>query len=179
MRRSLSVNATYDGVVRAPWSFAMISTLRHTKRTRHTFVSLRSRARARPRAIAHPPPGRPTSRAPRRILQFNTRPSEAARTSKKLRKMCRRLAPISRLPSLATPHRARPRHRSLARISFSRFIASPPSFASNRARPRRDRSRNAAPRNAHRVSPRCDRHRASSRRVASRRAPVVLPDADA
>jgi len=26
MRRSLSVKATYDGVVRLPWSFAMIST---------------------------------------------------------------------------------------------------------------------------------------------------------
>jgi hypothetical protein len=27
MRRSESVKATYDGVVRLPWSFAMISTL--------------------------------------------------------------------------------------------------------------------------------------------------------
>ncbi len=35
MRRSLSVKATYDGVVRLPMSLAMISTLRERKGAHH------------------------------------------------------------------------------------------------------------------------------------------------
>jgi hypothetical protein len=42
MRRSESVNATYEGVVRAPWSLAMISTLSwcHRREGRETRVFL-------------------------------------------------------------------------------------------------------------------------------------------
>lgn len=43
MRRSVSVNATYDGVVRFPWSLAMISTLRKSSRLWHYTDFPRSR----------------------------------------------------------------------------------------------------------------------------------------
>ena len=46
MRRSESVKATYEGVVRLPWSLAMISTLQEGENTERT-VSLRVRERRR------------------------------------------------------------------------------------------------------------------------------------
>merc|ERR1719265_2235228 len=48
IKRSVSVNATYDGVVRLPWSLAMMSTLLFFQTPTHEYVVPRSMPTAFP-----------------------------------------------------------------------------------------------------------------------------------
>merc|ERR1719388_183424 len=53
IKRSVSVKATYDGVVRLPWSFAMISTPSFFQTPTHEYVVPRSMPTAVFFAMAH------------------------------------------------------------------------------------------------------------------------------
>lgn len=136
----------------------------HASHIRQSSLS-RSRAPSRDRPT---PPRRPTSRASRRVIQFNTRPSEAARTSKKLRKMVSTAradlaSPVARdraspapAPPFARAYFLLASHRVTVVVRVESRAPAPRSFAAHR-------------RNAHRAPSARDAIVAvASRRVARR-----------
>ena len=133
MRRSLSVKATYDGVVRLPMSLAMISTLRERKGAHRNFslVSPRHPRRRPSRASSSPSSRFPRSVAMRsravaaetpRASRPRPVPSTTDRTNEKHTKKNTRIArSLARVPRrIAFDHRAS--IVSLAAIRIARFI---------------------------------------------------------
>ena len=130
MRRSLSVKATYDGVVRLPMSLAMISTLRERKTRASKFLfrqssssSSSSIARVIIPIIAFPALGRnEISRGCRNHANVATRPRTVPRTTdrtKNTQKNTRIARSLARVPRrIAADHRA-----SIVSLAAIRIIA--------------------------------------------------------
>ena len=136
MRRSLSVKATYDGVVRLPMSLAMISTLRERKSAHHIppLVSPRHPRRRPSRASRHHPHHRVSRARSRRDLarsppkrrerrdSTSNRPPDDRPNEKHTKKHAYRAFPRARPAS----HRLRPpRVHRLSPPSSSRLHRSP------------------------------------------------------
>lgn len=165
MRRSLSVKATYDGVVRLPMSLAMISTLRERKQAyqNSSLVSPRHPRRRPSRASSSPSSRFPRSVAMRsRAVAAETprasppRPSTPRRPTERTKNTHKKTR-LSRVPSRASrvaspPTTARPSSLS-------------PPFASSRASSIATGVKKNAPRSIH--------------RARNSNAPIVLPDTDA
>ena len=111
MRRSLSVKATYDGVVRLPMSLAMISTLRERKQAyqNSSLVSPRHPRRRPSRASSSPSSRFPRSVAMREISRGRRR--NAARVATRPRPVPPPLRTTDR-----TTHTQKKTTRSLARV---------------------------------------------------------------
>ncbi len=170
MRRSLSVKATYDGVVRLPMSLAMISTLRERKEAHQnsSLVSPRHPRRRPSRASSSPSSRFPRSVAMRsravaaetpRASRPRPVPSTTDRTNEKHTKKTR----ASRVPSRAS--------RVASPSTTARPSSLSPPFASRASSSIATGEREKRPM-------RCARVR-SIHRAPNSNAPIVLPDTDA
>ena len=132
MRRSLSVKATYDGVVRLPMSLAMISTLRERKEVHQnsSLVSPRHPRRRPSRASSSPSSRFPRSVAMRsRAVAAETprasppRPSTPRRPTERTKNTHKKNTLIARSPA-RVPRRITADHRaSIVALAAIRIIA--------------------------------------------------------
>lgn len=132
MRRSLSVKATYDGVVRLPMSLAMISTLRERKQAyqNSSLVSPRHPRRRPSRASSSPSSRFPRSVAMRsRAVAAETprasppRPSTPRRPTERTKNTHKKNTLIARSPA-RVPRRITADHRaSIVALAAIRIIA--------------------------------------------------------
>ena len=167
MRRSLSVKATYDGVVRLPMSLAMISTLRERKEAHQnsSLVSPRHPRRRPSRASSSPSSRFPRSVAMRsRAVAAETpraspprpstprRPNDRTKNTQKNTRIARSLARVPR--RITTDHRA----------SIVSLAAIPIACIVDRSPPRGERKTPDAMLRAN---------------DPNSNAPIVLPDTDA